>query len=105
VLQIPNGEGEGVVLFGPRRGNSSRPTGSFRYPSGNHSSLGSASKKEGKMVLTNPSTSEIAVIFSNILKKFQVSIDDIKRTFKFNHQPKRNLNLGMPDEVKGSCGL
>ena len=31
---------------------------SFRYPSANHSSLGSASEKEGKMVLTNPSTSD-----------------------------------------------
>ncbi len=60
MLQIcfeqPNGKEEGLVLLGPWRGNSSRPTGSFRYPSSKYSSLETASKKEGKMVLTNPST-------------------------------------------------
>ena len=51
------GKRKRAVLFGPRRDNSSCPTGSFRYPSAEYFSLGSASKKRGEMVLTNPSTS------------------------------------------------
>jgi len=49
-----------IAFIDPRRGNSSRPTGSFRYPSATLSYPGTASKKERKerkMVLTTPSTS------------------------------------------------